>query len=490
MALLSVSPKIRQLIVPRLNGVQIDDPKYRSEILRLACGGIGGFIVFGGERESIKAFIEELKKSSTIPLFIASDVERGVGQQIEGATLFPSQMSVASAIDMNDEADMKLLDEMLIAISSEARDIGINMPLVPVMDVNLNPENPIICTRAFSDDIETVIRFGVRYIKRLETDGLITSAKHFPGHGDTSIDSHISLPVIEKAYDKLVSEDLRPFVSAINAGAGSIMVGHLKVPSIDARPATLSHDVISGLLKGKLGYKGLVMTDALNMSALAEYGNPAVECLKAGADILLHPVDVDETGKEITVALDSGELATETIDKAYERILQVKQNLHIVKPNTVDYESNRQLADEIFMKSICMVKGDDDLKIDHERCHVIVSGDDTKVFDSRFKKVSTLEETNRIEEETAIFAVFTNVSAWHGTSGISDETRDKILKLAGSAKRSIVVSFGSPYVLSLFGNASALIAVCDRSEPAQRAFVRAVIEGHTPSGRLSVKIIL
>ena len=175
--------KLYQLIISRLNGHHIHSETYRERILDLVRKGIGGFIVFGGERDGVSAFIDEIKSLTEIPLFIASDIERGVGQQIKGCTNFPSQMAIAAAVDKNNPEDVVLLRDAVRAVALEAIDAGINMPLIPVLDINSNPDNPIICTRAFSDNAADVSWFGAEYIKALEEAGLISCAKHFPGHG-------------------------------------------------------------------------------------------------------------------------------------------------------------------------------------------------------------------------------------------------------------------------------------------------------------------
>src|SRR5208283_1144494 len=177
-----------------------------------------------------------------------------------------------------------LLEDALKCVTDEAIDNGINLPLIPVMDVNQEPDNPIICTRAFSDDTETVSWFGSEYIRALEQAGLMSCAKHFPGHGDTVVDSHIALPVIKKTREDLKGIDLVPFIKAIKAGVSSIMVGHLAVPSLDDVPASLSRKIMYGLLREELGFNGLILTDALDMHALSGTSDVPVKCINAGAD--------------------------------------------------------------------------------------------------------------------------------------------------------------------------------------------------------------
>src|SRR3990172_11327557 len=292
---LILEKKLYQLIISRLDGYDIRSRKYKEKIYELVKRGIGGFIIFGGRKDEIKDFIQKIQSFSEIPLFMASDVECGVGKQIDDTTLFPCQMAMSAAIDKEKPGNIVLLQNALRAVSYESIDVGINMPLIPVLDVNQNPDNPIICTRAFSDSPEDVTWFGSWYIGMLEGSGLLSCAKHFPGHGDTWIDSHISLPVIDKPLQELMDRDILPFREAVQAGVSSIMVGHLQIPALDSIPATLSRKVITGLLREGLGFHGLVLTDALNMSALSGIENLAAKCIHAGVDILLHPSDAELT---------------------------------------------------------------------------------------------------------------------------------------------------------------------------------------------------
>jgi beta-glucosidase-like glycosyl hydrolase len=475
-----------QVIISRLDGALISEPEYRQRQFELIEKGIGGFILFGGVREKIKPFIAELQSLSRIPLFIAADIERGTGQQVQGMTFFPSQMAFAAAIDRIQEKDLDLLSQAIEAIAAETSDIGINMPLIPVLDVNRNPDNPIICTRAFSDDPELTGWFGSRYIKILEGKGLMSCAKHFPGHGDTSTDSHIELPVIRNTRDDLISVDLSPFRRAIEERVSSIMIGHLSVPAFDSRPASLSRKIITGLLKDTLGFTGLVLTDALNMHALREFGDVGLECLKAGADILLHPDNPDTTAAELLSALEEKRLDPGILEAAVKKIIEAKAGLNDGAPLTIDFESNAVLSKTISQKAITLVKNTPGL------LPLVDSGGVSVFFseESRHFEISPLKDfcSDSDNSNILLIALFTSVSAWKGSSGISDEERQKLSTLISKAKKSIVVSFGSPYVLRYFNNADVLIAAYDSTVQAQEAVINCLL-GVTPfTGLLPVHI--
>jgi beta-glucosidase-like glycosyl hydrolase len=515
---LTLEKKLYQLIISRLDGYNIHSQAYKEKIFQLVEKGIGGFIIFGGRRDEIKDFIKKIQSISEIPLFIASDVECGVGQQIQDTTLFPCQMAIAAAVDKDRPEDVGILENALKAIAEESIDVGINMPLIPVLDVNQNPDNPIICTRAFSDNPEDVAWFGLRYIREFEDSGLISCAKHFPGHGDTAIDSHISLPVITKSFEELDSVDLMPFVEAVKTGVSSIMIGHLRIPAIDSKPASLSRRIITDLLRERLRFDGLILTDALNMKALEGFKHVPTECIRAGADILLHPLDADVTVKELRVAVEEMMISEEDIDVAVRRILKTKVKIQNIttplcpplvrgelKGGEVDYKSHEILSSQITDKSVTLLKNTTGLPIaDESKVHVVLAGENT-FFESSplktfFKNVSTIPSPiplpqgegvrGRVEyvfsEQVVILAIFTRIAAWKGTSGIDDIERKRISDLIKMAKTSIVISFGCPYVLRYFKEADVLIAAYEATGQAQMAVVKCLTGEMNFKGRLPV----
>ena len=484
-----------QLVISRLNGDRIHYASYRGALFDLAKKGIGGFIIFGGSKGEIRDFIRELQSISDIPLFIAADIERGVGQQIKGAVSVPCQMAIAAALDRSNPEDTLLLENMLKDVAYEALDNGINMPLMPVMDVNQDPDNPIICTRAFSDDPETVSWFGSEYIRILENEGLISCAKHFPGHGDTAIDSHIALPVIKKSIEDLKGMDLVPFIKAIEAGVSSIMIGHLAVQCLDNVPASFSKKIMHGLLREELGFKGLILTDALDMHALSSTCDVPVKCINAGADILLHPTDADAVVAGLLSAVASGEVDERTVNNAAGRIVTAKERLVRIVAGEADYGASLRLPSCIAEKSITLVKhtpGLLPLTETNEVC-LIVAGDFPFGSLSPLKHYlplsSALDDIDSIGDVTALFALFTTVAAWKGSSGIAGKDRQKIAGLIKQARKAIVISFGSPYVLRYFGEADILIAAFEPTDQAQEAVTKCLRGEMDFMGRLPVKLV-
>ncbi len=488
--------RLYQLVINRLNGDGIHSASYRQGLFDLVKKGIGGFIIFGGSKGEIKDFILELQSLADIPLFIASDIERGVGQQIKGANALPCPMAIAAALDRGSPEDVLLLEDTLKGVTDEAIDNGINLPLIPVMDVNQEPDNPIICTRAFSDDPETVSWFGSEYIRTLEHAGLISCAKHFPGHGDTAVDSHIALPVIKKSREDLNVIDLVPFIKAIKTGVSSIMVGHLAVPSLDDVPASLSRKIMSGLLREELGFNGLILTDALDMHALSSTHDVPVKCINAGADILLHPADADAAVAGLLSAVASGEIDESTVNKATGRIVTAKERLVRIVPGEADYGASRGWSSRITEKSITLVKHAPGLLplTETKGVRLISAGDFELTSASPLKRYlplsSALDDTAAAADETVIFALFASVAAWKGSSGIAGKDKEKIAGLIKQARKAIVISFGSPYVLRYFGKADILIAAFEPTDRAQEAVTKCLKGEMDFMGRLPVRLAM
>ncbi len=485
--------KLYQLIIIRLNGYDLSSPSYREGLFDLVQKGIGGFIIFGGRKDEVKDIVLKLQSASETPLFIASDIERGVGQQIKGCSHFPSQMAVAAAIDKNDDEDIELLKNAVRAVAGEAIDIGINMPLIPVLDVNINPDNPIICTRAFSDSPEDVAWYGSIYIKVIEDSGLLSCVKHFPGHGDTDIDSHISLPIISKPLNELMRADVFPFREAVNTGVSSIMAGHLSVPAIDTLPTTISRKMIE-LLRVELGYEGLIMTDALNMDALEEIGDVAAKCMNAGYDIILHPADAALTVEELKRSVSSGEIEEKKIDAAVGRILKYKSKISGQRA-AADYKKHAELFETISDRSITLVKdkaGAGQLT-DLQNISLVYTYDENRhdltVLKDTFQRAGSIAEYKNADmSDTVVFGLFTSIAAWEGSSGIRNEEIDIIKGLIANAGRSVVISFGSPYVLRHFGEADVLIAAYDPSGQAQSSVIKCLRGDVVYQGRLPIEL--
>lgn len=509
---LSLRELAAQMVMPRIDGHRLGDAPYRAGIEALVDAGMGGFILFGGDIENTPKRLAELQERAKVPLLISSDVERGLGQQLDGGTRFPAQRAVAAAVSRRSRKDGGRLDAMLDAVRAETRAAGIHIVFSPVMDVNNNPDNPIICTRAFGDDAETVEWFGRRYVRRLQAlrkDGtldLLACAKHFPGHGDTDQDSHAVLPVIRADRARLNRVELPPFREAVKDGVGTVMVGHLLVPALDpVKPVTFSKKVVTALLREGMEFNGLIVSDALDMGALAaEYSQEdiAVRSVEAGMDILLHPVDAMKTVDAVVRAVEQGTLTEQRIRESTDRIMEAKRRLGLFDATrtsgaTVDYEKHRKLAAELARGAVTVVRGDKrKLPLDAARgaaCFIIdddgqdMGGAFLNAMIGRFGTVrstslnpdscgaGTAEHFDPGDAGAAVVAIFSKVKASKGRSGIDPKLRDAVLavlKRARAAKKpGIVISFDSPYILDQFREADVLIAGYDRMDAIQTAAV-------------------
>lgn len=330
---------------------------------------IGAVILFNrniGTLEQLKQLTKDLQQEAknagySEPLLICLDQENGVVRRIDDVlTRFPGAMTLAAA------GDTKIAAEVYEASAKELASCGINWNLAPVADVNNNPKNPIIGVRSFGDDPRKVADFVVASMKGMQAGGIISSLKHFPGHGDTQVDSHLSLPVIDKSQEELEKTELVPFKAGIEADCDTIMISHIQFNSVDERPASLSHKMVTGLLRDKLGFDGVVTTDCLEMDAIAKnvgVSEGSYQALLAGCDFLM----VSHTLTEQIAAMDyiAGKIADNELDisrvqTSIERIRQLKQRYFNWEKEPVtltasEKENHQLLADEIYQKGLTYV---------------------------------------------------------------------------------------------------------------------------------------
>jgi len=283
--------------------------------------------------------LNQLQTESKLPLLVAGDFEQGVlPARLFGTTVFPHAMAFGAA------GNVKYAEEFGRITARESRALGVHWNLFPVADVNSNPENPIIGTRAFGSDPQQVGDLVAAYIKGARADGMLTTAKHFPGHGNTATDSHLAVARVDEDLHTLWTIDLPPFQKAITAGVDAIMTAHVRVPTLDPDPdhvATTSPLVVTDLLRKELGFKGLVVADALDMAGLTRpYGsNPgraAVDAFKAGCDVLTMPADLDASYQAVLEAVRSGEISASRLDESVLKILRAKASLGLDKNRLVD----------------------------------------------------------------------------------------------------------------------------------------------------------
>jgi beta-glucosidase len=336
---LSLAQQVAQMVVVRASGYlfdhQIQYPAWEVPAAKLIHWvqdlGIGGVIFVGASAGELAIRIRQLQDRAEVPLLMAADIEEGVGQRFSGATWFPPPMALSAIFRQDPQLGVHYAEQMGAFTAQEALGIGINWVLAPVVDVNNNPDNPVINVRAFGETTDEVKELACAFIRGAKKYPVLTTAKHFPGHGDTAVDSHLELPTIAHSQTRLTEVELPPFQAAIANGVDTVMSAHLSIPVWDQQlPATLSPKILTGKLRQELGFSGLITTDALVMGAIANcYGaNEApVMAVEAGADILLMTVDPEGAINAVCEAVESGRITRSRIRESVERIWQAKEKI-------------------------------------------------------------------------------------------------------------------------------------------------------------------
>ena len=386
---MTLRQKAAQMVWPNLFGdyAATDGPAWRKVVHAVADDGVGGLLMSVGSPDEIALKLNALQRQAAVPLLVSSDLEFGAGMRarggyfvpnaidLGGATVFPPEMALGATGDT-----MAAYEEGRIT-AIEGRALGIHIDFAPVLDVNNNPANPVINTRSYGEDPHLVAAFGRSFIRGIQEHGMIATGKHFPGHGDTDVNSHLGLPVVSATRARLDSVELVPFEAAIAADVGAIMTFHGSLPALDSSgaPATVSVPVLTGLLRGDLQFHGLIVSDALDMRGLllhfagpptpTDLSDPAARSVKAavaaGADVLIQVVDVDQAIDAIVAGVAERRYPERRIDEAVRRILDLKHALHLDRRRFVDVDSvrvvvgdsaNRAVAQTIADRSITLVK--------------------------------------------------------------------------------------------------------------------------------------
>ena len=325
-----LEPLIAELLVVRASGFLTDHqrryPRWElpnAELQHLLQLGVGGVILLGGSAPEVLLRSQQLRRWAGQELLLCADVEEGVGQRFEGASWLVPPLALGQLHGRDPERAIALAERYGHCTGRDARAIGLNWVLGPVCDVNNNPANPVINVRAWGETAEAVSALAAAFTRGVQAEGVLACAKHFPGHGDTSSDSHLELPLIRHGRTRLDAIELPPFRAAIAAGVAAVMTAHLMLTALDQeRPATLSRAVLTGLLRKELGFNGLIVTDALVMEAIAGHygaGEAAVLALEAGADLVLMPADAHLALKAIAEAVSSGRLSQAQLERSAER---------------------------------------------------------------------------------------------------------------------------------------------------------------------------
>ncbi|MCT3899948.1 glycoside hydrolase family 3 protein [Elizabethkingia anophelis] len=468
---------------------------------------IGGIILMQDNAAQEIELVNEFQESSRVPLLIGMDAEWGLYQRIAAAHKFPW------AITLGAIQDDKLVYEMASKIASDAKRMGVNWDFAPVVDVNTNPSNPIIGNRSFGSDVQNVIRKGLAYSNGLQDNGVLAAIKHFPGHGDTDKDSHMDLPVVKHNIDRLNNTELAPFKALMDKNVGGVMVAHLYVPALETKsgiPASVSYSIITDLLKKKFGYKGLIITDALNMGAVAsryKAGELDKKAFAAGNDIMLFSQGVSEGKKLIQQAIDSGEIPQSRIEESVKKILLTKYYLSLpnfkkISTNNINSdlnnESHAQLSEKLYANALTLLKNDQQLlplQKNETVYYVPLEEAPYKTFASELGNninliVKKANEISSIPSGAKVIVGFhKDNSTAYKPYKISAASKAVLSKLSGNTKVILDV-FGSPYALMDIDiqNIPAVLVSYENNEYSQKAAAKAFTGQTKINGRLPVLI--
>jgi beta-glucosidase len=463
---------IGRLILPALRAGA--DGGFSHEAARIADAldlGVGGFIVFGGSVESVRRLTADLLRRAGRPLLIASDQERGAGQQVAGLTQFPPPLALAS---LGDAAVVRWAGAVT---AQEARAVGINWVFAPVADLDVLPDNPIVQTRAFGDDPNRVASMVRTWIEGCQAAGALACVKHFPGHGRTAVDSHIALPVVAEEAPTLRASDLLPFAIAVECGVASVMTAHVAYPSLDPSgvPATLSGPIM-GELRGPLAFDGLVVSDALIMDgALAgrRESDAAVEAVRAGVDLLLYPNDARRVRDALQQALSSGALPRARLEEAQRRYeLALAAATRPTPPVTRGpFESAEALADALLEQG--MLRGAEP-RLQGPLDLMVVDDDMGGPYppgpSDWTHQVLGPERVGRYAGGSRVVLAFAEPRAWKGRSGFGPASRDALANAVPDAD--LVVLFGHPRLLPELPSAGPVLLAWHRQRLMQEAVGR------------------
>jgi beta-glucosidase-like glycosyl hydrolase/CubicO group peptidase (beta-lactamase class C family) len=484
---------------------------------------VGCVVVFESEVDSLPRLLNELQSLADVPLLVAADMERGMAFRIRrGVVPMPYAMAVGAT--RSDDA-ARFAGEVA---AREGRALGLHWAFAPVADVNSNPANPVINVRSYGEDPALVARLTSAFVAGARAGGLMTTAKHFPGHGDTDEDSHLSLPTVGADRQRIEAVELLPFRRAVEAGVDAVMLGHIAVPALDpsGAPATLSAPMSAELLRRELGFGGLVVTDAMEMGGArgAWSGEAVVRAVLAGADFILLPRDPEVAVRALVRAVREGQLAPERIDLSVLRILQTKERLGLHKDRRVDpagvsgsvgRPEDVERALEIARRSMTLVRNEGGvLPLRAEEpvrlLHLVMSSDarndaiqgiPEEELQDRRVAVRTVSLGPEVSEETAarivaeaadfthvVASCFVRVAASKGTADMSASHARLLRALRAAGPPVIVVSFGSPYLLRQFPDIPVYLCAYGSAESSQRAAVGALFAEYAVEGRLPVTL--
>ena len=552
MKALTLDQKIGQLIVSSIQSsyTSTDSDRFDDLLALVRQYHLGGLHVFGvsepapavllnpaygsvtlGQPFEAASLLNRLQAVASVPLMNSGDFEAGVGFRIAGATAFPRAMAFGAA------GDERLAFEAGRITAVEARALGVHVNFAPVVDVNNNPRNPVINTRSFGEDPTRVGALASAYVRGLMQGGMIATLKHFPGHGDTDVDTHLGLATITHPIERLEAVEWAPFRAGMVAGAGGVMIGHIQMPSVDPgpdAPASLSRVAITDVLRGRLGFRGLVYTDSLSMNPIPDRWSPgdaAVLAIKAGSDVVLHSPDDRAAFDGLKAAVGRGEITVTRLDESVRRLLEAKARFGLHRsrlvsldalPASVGTRAHQAVAREVSQRSVTLIKderSDVPLRVPREAHILFLSAIDyssgwgiaapSRTFlpelKERWPNVTAVEVSDRTTPseiellratapryDAIVVAAYVRVASGSGRMDLADSVVGLLRGLGASAsatRRPLVAVFlGSPYAATSVPELPAMLLTYDLYDNAELSAVRALAGEAAIGGRLPIAL--
>lgn len=533
---MTLRDRAAQMVWPNIYAdyVPADAKSWRKVTSYVADQKVGGILMSIGSPIEMAVKLNALQRMSALPLLVGADLETGAGMRarggyfvpngidLGGATVFPSEMAYGAA---NDTA-LTYTEGRVTAI--EGRALGIHIDFSPVLDVNNNPANPVINTRSYGEDPHEVARLGVSFIHGLQDNGMIATAKHFPGHGDTETNSHLALPIVNVSRARLDTVELVPFRAAIKAGVGAVMTFHGSMPALDSSgaPGTLSSNVVTGLLRNELGFNGLVISDAMDMKGVTDkYGSTEAikRAVAAGVDVLIQPLDVPAAIDAVVAGVSEGRYSETRVSEAARRILAMKRKLNLDRNRFANLDSLRTTVGDSAHLALAQQAANRSITVVRDSSHILPLklSTNTKVlsvtvarrtdlgagqiFNAELAKLAPATRTEFVMSDDpavnyprlaamADSADVTIVSSyvgqsWNVTSVDAPQAfADWLSSLVARGRKVVVVSFGNPYLLSQIPSTPTYVVGWDGANVSQQSAAQ-VITGLLPaSGHLPITI--
>lgn len=535
LASLTLREKAAQIVWPSVFGdyVSGDSPQWRRLTQYIQQEKVGGFTISVGSPIEVAAKLNALQGMSKVPLLFGADLEAGAGFRARGGYFVPNAIDLGGAIVFPPEMAIGATRDTALAYQEgrltalEGRALGIHIAYAPVLDVNNNPDNPVINTRSYGEDPALAARMGVAFIHGLQDHGMIATGKHFPGHGDTGVNSHLALPVVTVSRSRLDTVELVPFRAAVNAGVGAIMSFHGAMPALDSSnvPGTLSPKVLTGLLRGEMGFRGIIISDAMDMRGVLDtYGaDEAVKrAIAAGIDVLIQPLDVSKAIDAVVAGITEGRYTEARLDSSVRKVLETKRRLGLAQAKLVDLNalrflvgdsSNTQWARTAAEKSITLVRdslGQIPLLADSARVLSITIARRADLsagnaFNAELRQRLSKLRTEFVATEDAALNYPRLIAAadsadvtivgsyvgqsWDATTASAPEAFTNFVRtLIQRGRKPIVVAFGNPYLLQQLPWVGTYLVAWGGFPVSQVAAARAMLGSSAISGHLPITI--